>query len=323
MLLRCAILDDYQRVALSMANWSSIEAKVEIDCFNDGVADTDALIARLADYEIIVAMRERTVFDAERLGRLPKLKLLITTGMANASIDMAAAARLGITVAGTGGFVGSAAELTWALLMAMVRHIPSEVANFRAAKDPWQLSVGRDLRGLTLGVAGLGKLGQQVAAYGRAFGMNVIGWSRSNTPENSAELGIGYAATLDELLRAADIASLHLTLNAETTGIIGKRELSLMKPGAILLNTSRGPLVDEQSLIAALESGHLGGAGLDVFDAEPLPTNHAFRRLANVVATPHLGYVTEETYRIFYGDAVEDIAGWIDGKPLRVLNAEH
>jgi phosphoglycerate dehydrogenase-like enzyme len=153
--------------------------------------------------------------------------------------------------------------------------------------------------------------------------MNVIGWSRSNTPEKSAELNIGYAATLDELLRAADIVSLHLTLNAETTGIIGKHELGLMKPGAILLNTSRGPLVDEQSLIAALESGRLGGAGLDVFDAEPLPANHAFRRLANVVATPHLGYVTEETYRIFYGDAVEDIAGWIDGKPLRVLNAQH
>lgn len=320
--LRCAILDDYQHVALSMADWSGIEAKIAIDRFDDHIADTDALIARLADYDIIIAMRERTAFDAERLGRLPKLKLLITTGMANASIDMAAAARLGITVAGTRGFVGSAAELTWALLMALVRHIPSEVANFRAAKNPWQLSVGRDLRGLTLGVVGLGKLGQQVATYGRAFGMNVIGWSRSNTPQKSADLGIGFAASLDELLSAADIVTLHLTLNAETKSIIGKRELDRMKPGAILLNTSRGPLVDEQAMIAALENSHLGGVGLDVFEEEPLPADHAFRRLANVVATPHLGYVTEETYRIFYRDAVEGIAAWIDGKPVRVLNSQ-
>ncbi len=318
--LRCAILDDYQRVALSMADWSGIESKVAIDRFDDHIADTDALIARLADYEIVIAMRERTAFDAERLSRLPKLKLLITTGMANASIDMAAAARLGITVAGTRGFVGSAAELTWALLMAMVRHIPAEVANFRAAQNPWQLSVGRDLRGMTLGVAGLGKLGQQVAAYGRAFGMNVIGWSRSNTPQKSAELGIGYTASLDELLPAADIVTLHLTLNAETKSIIGKRELGLMKKGAILLNTSRGPLIDEPALIEALSTSHLGGAGLDVFDEEPLPASHAFRQLANVVATPHLGYVTEETYRIFYRDAVEEITAWIDGVPVRVLN---
>jgi phosphoglycerate dehydrogenase-like enzyme len=319
--LRCAILDDYQRVALSMADWSDIEAKVSIDSFDDHIADTDALIARLEDYEIIVAMRERTVFNVERLSRLPKLKLLITTGMANASIDMAAAARLGITVAGTRGFVGSAAELTWALLMAMARHIPAEVANFRAALQPWQVSVGRDLRGMTLGIVGLGKLGQQVAGYGRAFGMNVIGWSRSNTPQKSADLGIGYVATLGELLPAADIVTLHLTLNAETKGIIGERELGLMKSGAILLNTSRGPLIDEQALIASLETGHLGGAGLDVFDEEPLPADHAFRRLANVVATPHLGYVTEETYRIFYRDAVEDISTWIGETPVRVLNS--
>ncbi len=321
--LRCAILDDYQRVALTMADWSNVEGKVEINRFDDHIADTDALITRLADYDIVVAMRERTAFDAERLSRLPKLKLLVTTGMANASIDMAAAARLGIAVAGTRGFVGSAAELTWALLMALVRHIPSEVANLRAARNPWQLSVGRDLRGLTLGIAGLGKLGQQVAAYGRAFGMNVAAWSRSNTPQKSADLGIGYAASLDELLAAADIVTIHLTLNTQTTGIIGRRELGLMKPGAILLNTSRGPLVDEPALIAALESGHLAGAGLDVFDEEPLPANHAFRRLANVVATPHLGYVTEATYRIFYGDAVEDIAAWIEGKPVRILNSSN
>lgn len=321
--LRCAILDDYQRVALSMADWSGIEAKVTIDCFDDHVTDTDALVDRLADYDIIIAMRERTAFDAIRLERLPKLKLLVTTGMANASIDMAAAARLGITVAGTRGFVGSAAELTWALLMALARHIPAEVANFRAAQEPWQLSIGRDLRGLTLGIVGLGKLGQQVAGYGRVFGMNVVGWSRSNTPQKSAELGIGYAASLDELLPAADIVTLHLTLSAETADIIGRRELGLMKPGTILLNTSRGPLINEPALIEALESGHLGGAGLDVFDEEPLPANHAFRQLANVVATPHLGYVTEETYRIFYRDALEDIAAWIDGKPVRVLNSQN
>ncbi len=318
MSLRCAILDDYQQVALSMADWSGLKGRIQIDSFADHAGD--AVSERLKDYDIVVAMRERTVFDAALLSRLPKLKLLITTGMVNASIDMQAAAGLGITVAGTRGSVGPAAEITWALLMALVRHIPAEVANFRAAGTQWQMTVGGDLKGKTLGVAGIGKLGSMVAGYGKAFGMNVLGWSRSNTPEKSAELGIGFAASLDELLQAADVVTLHLPLNGATKGLIGRREIGLMKPGAILLNTSRGPLIDEAALIEALQSGRLGGAGLDVFDHEPLPIDHAFRMLPNVVATPHLGYVTEETYRIYFRDAVEDIAGWLEGSPLRVIN---
>lgn len=318
MSLLCAILDDYQQVAISMADWSGISGRVRIDSFADHAGD--AVAERLKDYDIVVAMRERTVFDAALLSRLPKLKLLITTGMVNASIDTQTAANLGITVAGTRGSVGPAAEMTWALLMALVRHIPAEVANFRAAGTQWQLTVGSDLKGRTLGVAGIGKLGSMVAGYGKAFGMNVIGWSRSNTPEKSAELGIGFAASLDELLGAADVVTLHLPLNAATKSLIGGREIGLMKQGAILLNTSRGPLIDEAALIGALRNGKLGGAGLDVFDREPLPADHAFRTLPNVVATPHLGYVTEETYRIYFRDAVEDIAGWLEGSPVRVIN---
>ncbi|NEI74572.1 D-2-hydroxyacid dehydrogenase family protein [Rhizobium lusitanum] len=318
--LRCAILDDYQKVAFSMADWSELDGKIEIDRFHDHIGDADELAAKLADYDMVLAMRERTPFPAAFLGRLPKLKLLLTTGMVNASIDMEAAARLGITVAGTRGSAGAAAELTWGLLLALVRHIPAENANFHQGGSQWQLTVGRDLKGRTLGVAGIGRLGQLVAGYGRAFGMNVLGWSRSNTPERSAELGIGFAASLDALLEASDIVSLHLPLNAETRAIIGKRELDLMKPGAILLNTSRGPLVDENAMVAALESGGLGGAGLDVFDTEPLPLDHALRRFGNVIATPHLGYVTEESYRIYFSEAVEDISAWLAGNPVRVLN---
>jgi phosphoglycerate dehydrogenase-like enzyme len=318
--LRCAILDDYQQIALSMADWSALDGKVEPESFPHHIEGTEELAARLGDYDIILAMRERTVFTADLLKRLPKLKLLVTTGMHNASIDMTAAAGLGITVAGTEGSAGAAGELTWGLLLSIMRHIPLEVANLRTGGERWQLSVGGSLRGRTLGVAGLGKLGQLVAGYGRAFGMNVLGWSRSNTPERSAALGISYAGSLDELLSASDIVTLHLTLNAETKGIIGKREIGLMKPGAVILNTSRGPLIDEEALIAGLQDGRIGAAGLDVFDREPLPLDHPFRHLENVVATPHLGYVTEESYRIFFEQAAEDMSSWLSGNPQRVLN---
>ncbi|TCL71238.1 D-2-hydroxyacid dehydrogenase family protein [Rhizobium sp. BK251] len=320
MTLNCAILDDYQQIALSMADWRALDGKVRVESFADPTGTGAQAQQRLRDYDIIVAMRERTVFDAALLEQLPKLKLLITTGMHNASIDTEAAARLGIIVAGTGGVVGPAAEIAWALLMALVRHIPAEAANFRASGERWQLSVGRGLAGKTLGVVGLGKLGKLVAGYGRAFGMEVAGWSRSNTPERSAALGIGFSPSLDDLLSRSDVVSLHLTLTPETAGIIGARELGLMKKDALLINTSRGPLVDEPALIAALEGGKIGGAGLDVFDREPLPADHPFRGLANVVATPHLGYVTEETYRVFYRDALEDISAWLAGNPVRQLN---
>jgi phosphoglycerate dehydrogenase-like enzyme len=319
--LRCAILDDYQDVAFTMADWRALEGAVAVDRFVDHMDGLDVLAARLADYDILLAMRERTAFGRDLLARLPRLKLLITTGMVNASIDMQAAAELGITVAGTRGTVGPAAELTWGLLLALMRHIPAEVAHFRAGGERWQISLGSGLKGKTLGIAGIGKLGQLVAGYGRAFGMNVLGWSRSNTPERSAALGIGYVASLDELIAASDIVTLHLTLTPETTGIIGRREIGLMKAGAIIVNTSRGPLIDEPALIEALENGRIGGAALDVFDREPLPPDHPFRRLANVVATPHLGYVTQESYRVYFADAVEDITAWLAGSPLRVLNA--
>lgn len=317
---RCAILDDYQDAALGAAGWSVLGSDVSVERFGDNVADLDRLAGRLADFDIVVAMRERTVFDAALFERLSRLKLLVTTGMVNASIDMEAAKRHGVTVCGTRGSVGPAAELAWGLLLSLMRNIPAENANFHAGGAQWQTSVGRDLMGRTLGVVGLGKLGQRVAAYGKAFGMEVIGWSRNATPERCATLGVGYAAGLHDLLGRADVVSLHLTLNEGTRGIVGAREFALMKPGAVIVNTSRGPLIDEAAMIEALRSGRLAGAGLDTFDTEPLPADHPLRGMANVVATPHLGYVTEETYRIYYGDAVEGIAAWIAGAPVRVLN---
>jgi phosphoglycerate dehydrogenase-like enzyme len=281
----------------------------------------DAAARALADFDVIGIMRERTPFPRALFEKLPKLKLLVTTGMNNASIDMKAAERLGILVCGTRGVVGPAAELAWGLLLALVRNIPAEAAHLRAGGDPWQLSLGTGLQGKTLGVAGVGKLGRLVCGYGKAFGMDVIGWSRSLTPEKSREIGIGHAPTLDDLLERSHVVSLQLALTSETRGIIGRREIGLMRPGAILVNTARGPLVDERALIEALREGRLSGAALDVFDQEPLPADHPFRTLPNVVATPHTGYVTEETYRVFFGDAAHDIEAWLAGRPERALNA--
>ncbi len=317
---RVAILDDYQEVAASMARWEALGPEVGIDFFDRHLGEAD-IVETLRPYDIIVAMRERTVFDQALLTQLPDLRLLVTTGMANASIDIESAHRLGIVVSGTRGVVGPAAELAWALLLALVRNIPEEVANFQAGGDRWQLTLGSDLQNKTLGVAGLGKLGKLVAGYGKAFNMNVLGWSRNNTPERAADLGIGFVQSLDELLSASDVVSLHLTLNPETRGLIGARELGLMKPDAVIINTSRGPLIDEAALVAALRDGTIGGAGLDVFDTEPLPADHPFRMLPNVVATPHLGYVNRETYEVYFGDAVENIQTWLAGAPVRVLAA--
>jgi phosphoglycerate dehydrogenase-like enzyme len=319
MTIRCAILDDYQDVTLNMADWPKL-AGVEVERFTAHIADEATLAGMIEDFAVIVAMRERTPFPESLLSRLPRLRLLITTGMKNASIDTEAAARHGILVCGTGAIGGPAAELTWALLLALVRHLPAEARNFRGGGSQWQLTVGNGLEGRTLGIVGLGKLGAMVARYGLAFGMEVVAWSRSNTPEKSRSLGIGFAPTLDDLLHKADVVSLHLRLNDATKGILGAREFGLMKKGALLINTARGPLVDEKALVDALRSGRLGGAGLDVFDHEPLPSDHPFRSLPNVVATPHLGYVTEENYRMYFDDAAEDIAAWRAGKPVRALN---
>lgn len=318
-MLTCAILDDYQQTALSRADFSVLEKRVRFDVFSTHEAQDEALIARLKDYDMIIAMRERTPFTRARLSRLPKLKLLVTTGLKNASIDVQAAKEHGITVCGTPGFPGSTAELTWGLLLSIMRHLPLEMEGFRSADPQWQLSVGRDLQGLTLGVLGLGTLGARVARYGRAFDMSVLGHSRSLTEEKAHAMDITFASGLAAICEQADVISIHLPLNQDTRGLIGAAELARMKKGVILLNTSRGPIIDEQALIDALHSGQVGAVGLDVFDVEPLPKSHPFRSMAQVHATPHLGYVTENSYRAFFNGAVEAIAAYLDGKPVRLL----
>ncbi|HEX2186070.1 MAG TPA: D-2-hydroxyacid dehydrogenase family protein [Chloroflexota bacterium] len=316
--VRIAILDDYQGVALQMADWGTLPTGTEVQVFRDHLADEVAVAERLADFEVVVAMRERTPFPRRLLERLPKLRLLVTTGMRNASIDLAAATERGIVVCGTGGVGAATAELTWGLILALLRQIPREDAATRGGA--WQVSVGVGLHDKTLGVLGLGNLGSRVATVGRAFGMRVIAWSQNLTAARAAEVG----ATLvgkDELLAQADILSIHLVLSERTRGLIGARELALMKPTAYLVNTSRGPIVDEAALIDALRRGAIAGAALDVFDVEPLPAGHPLRSLPNTVITPHLGYVTAETYRVFFGDAVEDIRSFLAGTPVRVLSA--
>ena len=313
---RVAILDDYQRVALRMADWGTLSAGTEVTVFDDHLADPDAVAARLHGFDVVIAMRERTPFPRALLERLPRLKLLVTTGMRNASIDVQAAADRGIVVCGTAGLPYPTAELTWALILALARRVPAEDRATREGR--WQVSVGVGLNGKTLGVLGLGTLGSRVARVGKAFEMNVIAWSQNLTAERAAEVG----ATLvgkDELLSRADVATIHLVLGTRTRGVIGARELGLMKPSAYLVNTSRGPIVDEAALVVALRDGKLAGAGLDVFDEEPLPLDHPFRHLPNIVITPHLGYVTEEGYRIFYAHALEDIQAHLRGQPVRVL----
>ena len=313
---RVALLDDYQGVALSMADWKSLPAGTDVVAFPDHLADEGALAARLADFDIVMAMRERTPFTRSLLERLPRLRLLITAGMRNASIDMKAAADRGVTVCGTAGLPYPTAELAWALILGLMRRLPAEDRATREGR--WQVSLGVGLNGKTLGVLGLGTLGSRVAKVGRAFEMEVLAWSPNLTAARAAEVG----ATLvprDELLARADIVSIHLVLGDRSRGLIGARELGLMKGSAYLVNTSRGPIVDEAALIRALRDGTIAGAGLDVFDIEPLPRDHPFRSLPNIVISPHLGYVTEETYRVFYGQALEDIQAFLRGEPVRVL----
>jgi phosphoglycerate dehydrogenase-like enzyme len=316
--MRIAILDDYQNVALATADWSRLAGPEEFAVANHHLTG-DALVSFLAGAEVIVAMRERTPFDAALLGRLPALRLLVTTGMRNPSIDLDAARSRGITVCGTAGSGPAAAELAFGLIIALTRHIPTEAARLRRGETPWQSTLGSELRGKTLGILGFGRLGTRMARYASAFEMDILAHSRSLTPEKAAEHG-ATATGLSDMLERADILSIHLTLTPETRGIIGSAELARMMPGALLVNTARGPIVDETALIAALESGHLGGAALDVYDTEPLSVDHPFRRLPSVIALPHLGYVTAETYRTFYQGAVDDIQAWKDGSPMRVLN---
>ena len=315
---KVAVLDDYQSVALDMADWDSLPSDVTVNVFSDHLSNEDDVANRLKPYQVVVAMRERTPFQHSLLEQLPNLRLLVTTGMRNASIDLDAARDNGVTVCGTEGVPYPTAELTWGLILALLRKIPTEDQATRQGR--WQVTMGEGLHGKTLGVIGLGRLGSQVASVGGAFGMNVVAWSQNLTAERASEFGATLVSK-EALLSESDVVTLHLVLSGRTRGLIGAAELSLMKPSAYLVNTSRGPIVDEPALIDALRSGTIAGAGLDVFDTEPLPVDHPLRSLPNTVLTPHMGYVTSETYRVFYGDAVEDIRAFLAGSPVRVISA--
>jgi phosphoglycerate dehydrogenase-like enzyme len=311
-----AILDDYQNVALSVAPWNRLPANVAVLAFNDHVTDRDALIARLAPFDVIVAMRERTQLLREVIEALPNLKLIVTTGSANAAIDIAACKERGVPVCGTGALHSPTVELTWGLIIALLRHIPAEDAAIRLGN--WQSTIGVGLEGKTLAVLGLGHLGSRVARIGAAFEMNVIAWSQNLTETRAVENG-AQRVEKDELFEQADVLTIHVVLSKRTRGLVGARELALMKPSAYLVNTSRGPIVDEVALIDALTNGKLAGAALDVFNTEPLPVDHPLRSLPNTVITPHLGYVTIENYEVYYRDALADIEAWLAGNPLRLL----
>jgi phosphoglycerate dehydrogenase-like enzyme len=317
-MLHVAVLDDYQGVALAMADWTTLPSWCRVQVFRDHLTDLEALAERLRDFEIVACMRERTPFGRDLLVRLPKLKLLVTTGMRNAAIDLEAAAERGVLVCGTAsGPEGPPAELTWGFILALIRHIPREDAATR--RGQWGTTIGMSLEGRVLGVLGLGRLGAKVARVGVAFEMSVIAWSHNLTAERAAQCG-ATLVTKDELFSRSDILTVHVQLSARTRGLVGGHELSLMKPTAYLVNTARGPIVDEAALVRALQTRAIAGAGLDVFDQEPLPPDHSFTQLDNTLLMPHAGYVTEAQYRIRYRDTVEDIAAYLAGSPLRVLN---
>ena len=307
--MKIAILDDYQNVALEMADWSALSKRADITVFSDHVSDPSALVRRLLPFDVVCAMRERTPLPREVLQSLPRLRLIASTGPRNASIDMVAAGELGITVTHTGYSSSPTIELTWALILASVRGIVQENSSIR--HGGWQKSLGQDLKGKTLGVVGLGNIGRQVARIGLAFGMKIIAWSENMTPEIAEAAGAALVSK-NELFRQADIVTIHVVLSERTKGLVGAAELGLMKPTSRLINTSRGPIVDEGSLIQALWSHAIAGAAIDAFDQEPLPAEHPFRSMDNVLATPHIGYVAEGLYRTFYGDAVAGITAWLD-----------
>lgn len=315
-MMRVAILDDYQQVWREHADWSVLDGRVEVTSFADHLFDEGALAARLAPFDVVVAMRERTPFPASLLDELTNLKLLVTTGPFNAVIDIDHAAAKGIVVCGTGGAIFNTSELTWALILACARHVPTEDRNIKSGG--WMTTVGTDLFGRTLGLCGAGRLGGIVAGVGKAFGMKLIAWSENLTDERAAEIG-ATRVDKDTLFRDADVLTIHQVLSDRTRGLVGARELSLMKHSAILVNTSRGPIVDELALADALRNRAIRGAGIDVFGIEPLPADHPFRGLDNIVTTPHLGYVTDGCYDVFFRDIVEDIAAWLDGAPVRLV----
>jgi phosphoglycerate dehydrogenase-like enzyme len=314
---RCAILDDYQDVALQVTDWSKVAGDLDIKVFNEHLGGHDNVVRALQGFAIVCAMRERTAFPRAVIENLPDLKLLITTGMRNAAIDVAAARERHVAVCGTPALGNPTAGVAIGLMLELTRRIGYENARMKAGV-PWQSTLGLDLDGLTLGVLGLGKLGTRTARIARAFGMKVIAWSQNLTPEKCKEAGVDYASK-DDLFRQSDIVTIHLVLSQRTRGLVGAKELGLMQPTAYIINTSRGPLIDEAALLAVLRNKKIAGAGLDVFDVEPLPTDHALRKLDNVVLTPHLGYVAIQNYRAYFAGVVDDIRAFLDGKPVRIL----
>ena len=315
-----AVLDDYQGVSQQLADWSILPEGCNVQVFRDHLSDLDAVAERLREFEVVCAMRERTPFPRELLERLPNLRLLVTTGMRNASIDTEAATDLGVLVCGTdGGPTNPPAELNWGLILALARHIHQEDSATRAGH--WGTTLGPSLEGKVLGVLGLGRLGAAVAKVGVAFEMSVIAWSQNLTEERAAQHGATLVSK-DGLFQQSDVVSVHVQLSERTLGLVGARELALMKPTALLINTARGPIVDEAALIDALRNGTIAGAGLDVFDQEPLPADHPFLQMDNTLLTPHLGYATPEQLSIRYQGTVEDIGAFLEGSPIRALNPE-
>ena len=317
--MKIAVLDDYQGVARDLADWSALPGNSELEVFRDHLADEDALAERLQGFDAVIGMRERTAFPRSVLARLPDLRLLITTGARNASFDVEAATELGIVVCGTGGAGEGPTELTWGLIIGLLRKIPQEDRLTR--EGHWQTTVGVGLKDKTLGLIGLGHIGGLMARVGNAFQMNVIAWSQNLTAERAAECE-ARLVDKDTLFRESDIASVHLRLSDRTLGLVGAREIGLMKPTSYLVNISRGPIVDEAALVDALTRKAIAGAALDTFDVEPLPKDHPFLTLDNTIIAPHLGYVTEEGYRAFYAGAIEDIRAYAAGEPVRVINLE-
>jgi phosphoglycerate dehydrogenase-like enzyme len=320
MALKAAILDDYQNVAMTVADWSPVKKDVELKVYDKPLGGPNQVIAALKDCEIVCLMRERTLFGADIINALPKLKLIVTSGLRNAAVDVAAANACGVVVSGTESLGHPTAELTFGLMLELGRKIGRENARLKGGAA-WQSTLGIDLYGKTLGIIGLGKLGSRVARIGNALDMKVIAWSQNLTAEKAKE-GDATLVTKEELFKQSDFITVHVQLSARTKGLVGERELSLMKPGAFFINTSRGPVADEKAILAALRADKIAGAAVDVYDEEPLPLDHPFRKLDNIVITPHLGYVTTENYKRFYGQMVEDIRGFLDGKPVRVIAAK-
>ena len=319
-LFKIAILDDYQNVARTMADWSILDGRAAITVFNDHLADADAVVARLQPFEIVCVMRERTPMTRDIIERLPNLRLIASTATVNASIDLAAAAERGVQVVHTGYSSAPTVELTWALILADARHLVVETT--AVCGGGWQQSVGEDLNGRTLGLLGLGNIGSAVARIGKAFGMNLIAWSQNLTAERAAAVD-AVLVPKEKLFQQADVITIHLVLSRRTRGLVGAPELRLMKRTARLVNTSRGPIVDEAALVDVLGKGEIAGAAIDVFDQEPLPSNHPFRQLPNVLATPHIGYVSRGLYQRFYQDTVENIREWLDAKAASTSGGLH